>query len=159
MLYRLIVNSTLALASVLAIQHITIAESVDVPFNGTVPVNATFIETTPATVEPTISETSDGLPSKLEPLTPAVVNVQTSTNATITVSPPVLVSGASEDPPGTIKIGYVSFGGNTYSSDIGGGSAPLPAGTNDLQVSMLVERPTAFPAGTYTYTVTLTVTP
>ncbi|WP_353932656.1 hypothetical protein WJM97_08750 [Okeanomitos corallinicola TIOX110] len=159
MFYRLILNSTLALASVFTVQHTALAQSVDVPFNGTVPVQATFTETTPAYIEPTVSGNSDGMPTTLEPLTPATVNVQTSTNATITVSTPVLLSGASEDPPGTIKIGYVSFGGNTYSSDVGGGSAPLPAGTNDLQVSMLVERPTAFPAGTYTYTVTLTVTP
>lgn len=159
MFYRLILNSTLALASVFTVQHAALAQSVDVPFSGTVPVQATFTEIISPPLEPVIVDGATGLPTKFEPQSPATVSVQTSTNATITVSAPVLVSGASEDPPGTIKIGYVRFGSTTASSDVGGGNASLPAGTNDLEVSMLVERPTAFLAGDYTYTVTLTITP
>ncbi|WP_254921320.1 hypothetical protein [Nodularia sp. NIES-3585] len=141
------------------VQHTTLAQSVDVPFSGNVPVQATFTEIISPPLEPVIVDGADGLPTQFEPQSPATVTVETSTNATITVSAPVLVSGASEDPPGTIKIGYVRFSSTTASSDVGGGNASLPAGTNDLEVSMLVERPTAFLAGDYTYTVTLTITP
>jgi hypothetical protein len=159
MFYRLFLNSTLALASVFTVQHAVLAQSVDVPFIGTVPVQATFTEIISPPPDSVIIGGANGIPTKFEPQIPATVTVQTATNATITVSAPMLVSGASEDPPGTLKIGYVRFGSTTARSDIGGGSALLPAGTNNLEVSMFVERPTAFLAGTYTYTVTLTITP
>ncbi|MEJ1933133.1 hypothetical protein WDZ92_23265 [Nostoc sp. NIES-2111] len=158
MLYRLALTSSLIIASTLAIEQAVVAQSVDVPFNGTVPLQATFSTPISGSAESTISITS-GSPTKFESQTPAILSVQTSTPATITVSPPRLVSGSSPDPSGTKYVGFLKFGSTSVSSDVGGGSTVLPQGNNSLEIGMLVERPEAFAPGTYTYIVTLTVTP
>lgn len=140
MLYRQALTSSLILASALAVDQAVLAQNVDVPFSGTVPVQASFSTPTSGTAEPIISTGSAGSPTKLESQTPASLNVQTSTPATITVSPPRLISGSSPDPPGTTYVGFLSFGSTSVSSNVGGGSASLPAGSTDLQVGLLVER-------------------
>ncbi|RCJ28300.1 hypothetical protein A6S26_12270 [Nostoc sp. ATCC 43529] len=159
MLYRLALTSSLLLASAFALNQAVLAQSADVPFSGTVPVEATFSSPILGTAEPTISSDSDGIPSKFESQTPAIMGVQSSTSATITVSPPKLVSGPSVDPSGTTHIGFLKFGSTSLRSDVGGGSGILPPGNTNLEVGLLVERPVAFTPGTYTYVVTLTIAP
>jgi hypothetical protein len=159
MLYRLALTFGLILASTLAIEQAVLAQSVDVPFNGTVPVQASFSTPTSGSAEPTISTSSGGIPTQFESQTPATLNVQTSTPTTITVSPPRLISGPTPDPTGTTYVGFLKFGSTSVSSNVGGGSAALPEGNNNLEVGMLVERPQTFTPGTYTYVVTLTLTP
>lgn len=159
MFYRLALTSSLLLCSAFPLDSAALAQSVDIPFNGTVPVQATFSSPVFGTAEPTISGSSVGISTQLESQTPATVGVQSSTPATITVSPPQFVSGPTNDPPGTTYIGFLNFGSTSVRSDVGGGIAALPAGSTDLEVSMLVERPDSFPPGTYTYAVILTITP
>ncbi|MDM9381423.1 hypothetical protein QUB80_11995 [Chlorogloeopsis sp. ULAP01] len=159
MLYHLTLTSSLILASTLAVDRSVLAQSVDVPFSGTVPVQATFSTPIPGSTEPTIPTNSSGAPTKLESHTPATISVQTSTPATIIVSPPRFVSGTTPDPVGTTYVGFLKFGSTSVSSNVGGGSTTLPEGSTNLEVAMLVERPDGFTPGTYTYVVTLTVTP
>lgn len=164
MFYRLALTSSLVLASALSVQafaldQAVLAQSADVPFSGTVPIEASFSSPVPGTAEPTISSGSGGIPTKFEPQSPAIINVQTSTPATISVSPPRFVSGPSADPSGTTHIGFLKFGSTSLRSDVGGGSATLSAGNTNLEVGFLVERPVAFPPGIYTYVVTLTIAP
>ncbi|MHC0063209.1 hypothetical protein ACWATR_09805 [Nostoc sp. UIC 10890] len=164
MLYRLALTSSLVLASVLSVQafvldQAVLAQSADVPFSGTVPAEASFSSPAPGTAEATISGNSGGISTKLESQTPATIGVQNSTSATVTVSPPRLVSGPSADPSGTTHIGFLKFGSTNVRSDVGGGSATLPAGNTNLEVNLLVERPVGFTPGIYTYVVTLTIAP
>ncbi|MBG1265284.1 hypothetical protein [Nostoc sp. WHI] len=164
MFYRLALTSSLLLASLSSVQafaldQAALAQSVDVPFSGTVPVEATFSSPAPSTAEPTISRGSGGIPTKFESQTPASMGVQSNTSATISVSPPRFVSGPSADPSGTTYIGFLKFGSTNLRSDVNGGSATLPAGNTNLEVDLLVERPVAFTPGIYTYVVTLTIAP
>lgn len=159
MLHHLALTSGLILASAIAFNQAALAQSVDVPFSGTVSGQATFSFPTSGTTEPTISGGSGANPNKFESLTPANIAVQLSTPASITVSPPRLVSGPTSDPTGTKHVGFLKFGSTNVSSDVGGGSTSLPTGNTNLEVGLLVERPGAFTPGTYTYAVTLTITP
>jgi hypothetical protein len=92
-------------------------------------------------------------------LLPPVAHKQSSTPANITISPPSFVSGPTPDPPGTMRVGLLRFGSTNVRSDVGSGTASLPAGETQLEINLSVERPVAFMAGTYTYAVTLSVTP
>jgi len=159
MLYRLALTSSLLLASAFALNRAVLAQSADVPFSGTVPVEATFSSPAPGTAEPTIASDSGGIPTKFESQTPATMSVQSSTSATISVSAPRLVSGTSVDPSETTHIGFLKFGSTSLRSDVSGGSGILPPGNTNLEVGLLVERPVAFTPGTYTYVVTLTIAP
>ncbi|BDI17020.1 hypothetical protein ANSO36C_28220 [Nostoc cf. commune SO-36] len=157
MLYRLALTSSLAL--VFALDQAVLAQNANVPFSGIVPVEATFSSPAPGTAEPTISSDSGGIPTKFESQTPATIAVQTSTSASISVSPARFVSGPSVDPSGTTHIGFLKFGSTNLRSDVSSGSGILPPGNTNLEVGLLVERPVAFTPGTYTYVVTLTIAP
>ena len=159
MWHRYAAASVLTLVSIIAINPIAKAQNMDVPFSGTLPERATFMEIVPGeTEQPTINSPGASL-EQIESVTPAQVSVHSSSPATITVSPPALVSGPTPDPPGTIHIGFLRFGSTELRSDVGGGTAPLPSGETNLDVDMLVERPEPFAPGTYLYEVTLTITP
>ena len=157
MFYRLALTYGLMLASVIVMEKSALAQSADVSFDGTVPVQATFSTPVPGTAEPSLGSAMSG--NKLESLASTAVSVQSSIPATITVSPPRFVSGSTSDPAGTSQIGFLKFGSTNVRSDVGGGSTTLPAGNTNLQVDMLVQRPVNFTPGTYTYAVTLTITP
>jgi hypothetical protein len=153
--------SACSVAALLVLAHngAVLAQSADIPFNGTVPFQANFNGTSPGIAEPTFTVDSNTNTNRYESVTPAIVNVQSSTSATITVTSPRLVSGATPDPAGTSRVAFVRFGSTSFRSDVSGGSATLPPGNTSLEVSMLVERPVAFTPGSYVYAVTLTVTP
>jgi hypothetical protein len=69
-----------------------------------------------------------------------------------------LVSGASPDPSGTNKIGFLEFGSNNLRSEGNNATASLPTGDTNLEVGLRVERPVSFTPGTYNYAVNLSVT-
>ncbi|MBR8838201.1 MAG: hypothetical protein DSM106950_30410 [Stigonema ocellatum SAG 48.90 = DSM 106950] len=159
MFYRLALTSGLMLASAIAMEQSALAQSVDVPFTGNVPVQATFSTPTPGTAEAKVSVSSGMNGNTFQSQTPATSAVQSTTPATITVSPPKFISGPTPDPSGTNQIGFLKFGSTNLRSDVGGGTGSLPAGSTNLQVDMLVQRPGNFTPGNYTYAVTLTITP
>lgn len=146
----------LTFASVIAISPIVKAESASIPFSGNVEHQATFTNPDIGAITPTTPGVNA---SAFESTTPVQMSVQLNMPANITVSPPVLTSGPSPDPSGTNYIGFLTFNGTNLRSDVGGGSGSLPAGTTNLDVNMSVQRPTPYPPGTYTYVVTLTISP
>ncbi|MGD1910456.1 MAG: hypothetical protein ACFB2X_06280 [Rivularia sp. (in: cyanobacteria)] len=158
MLKSIALTSGLIVASAIAMENAAFAQSVDVPFSGTVPIQATFTSPTPGEVQPVVSSGS-GSTKRFESQTPAKMTVQTTSDATITVSAPRLVSGPNQDPVGTKRTAFLKFGSTSVSSNTNGGSAKLPAGKTDVEVNLLVERPQAFQRGKYTYVVNLTLTP
>jgi hypothetical protein len=97
--------------------------------------------------------------NRMESAVPATVTITVATPATLTVSEPVLSSGPTPDPSGTVWVGFARFGTTEVRSDVGGGNAPLPAGASDLEVDIEITRPQPYTPGTYTYTVTLILTP
>lgn len=159
MFRRLVVTSSLMLGSLIALGPAALAQSVDVPFSGTVPVQATFSTGSAGTAETMVSGSPGTITNIFESSTPATLAVQSSTPATITVSPPRFVSGPTPDPAGTIGIGFLKFGSTNVRSDVGSGTASLPTGETQLEVNLHVERPGVFMPGNYTYVVTLSVTP
>ncbi|MEO1432299.1 MAG: hypothetical protein AAFV71_25180 [Cyanobacteria bacterium J06633_8] len=142
MLYRFAIASGLLLTSLINLTPTALAE---VKFSN---------------VSPGVIETSRGDYKVLESVVPANINVNvpSGTNAQITVLSPSFASGASEDPGGTKKVGFLEFGSNKLSSDGNNATANLPAGDTNLEVGLRVERPVYFTPGTYNYTVNLSVT-
>ena len=153
------VASALVVTSIVAVNSTALAQSTEIQFNGTVPVQATFSNVVPGTVDTIATGRVAGNFNAFESVTPATLTVQSSVPATITVSPPSLVSGNTPDPPGTTRVGFLTLGSIIVRSDISGGTANLPAGNTALEVDMFVDRPEPFPPGTYTYAVTVTITP
>lgn len=153
------VASTLTLASAIGFSSEALAQSVDIPFTASVPIEVTFDQVVLGTVETTASGGSAQLPNVIESVNPATVTLQSNTSATLTVSPPSFISGSTPDPDGTTYITFVSFGTQQVTADTGDVTVSLPVGISDLDVDMRVERPVPFPAGTYNYAVTLTVIP
>jgi hypothetical protein len=84
---------------------------------------------------------------------PAVVTIQTSITLTITVSPPV--PDGFTDPAGTVVDSYARYNGV---EDTNGVLNINDIGTVEVDVGMSVTRPDPYPAGTYNYDVTLTLT-
>lgn len=153
------VASTLTLASAMGLSSEALAQSIDIPFTASVPIEVTFDQVVLGTVETTASGGSVQLPNVIESVNPATVTLQSNTSATLTVSPPSFISGSTPDPDGTTYITFVSFGTQQVTADTADVTVSLPVGISDLEVDMRVERPVPFPAGTYNYAVTLTVIP
>jgi len=153
------IGAALTTVSAIALCQSAVAETISVPFEGNVPIQATIVDVNPGTVEIPTTGTSGGNTKVIESFTPATVTVQSNTPANITVEAPTLVSGPTSDPAGTTHIGFLKVGSTEIRSDMGEGTIPLPLGQTDLEVNMLVERPESFAPGTYTYVVTLTITP
>lgn len=142
MLYRLAIASGLLLISFTNFVPTVLAE-------------VKFSNVSPGTIE-----AREGDFKVLESVVPATidVNVPSGTAAQITVLSPSFASGASEDPGGTKKVGFLEFGSNKLSSDGNNATANLPPGDTNLEVGLTVERPVSFTPGTYNYTVNLSVT-
>lgn len=153
------VASTLTLASAMGLSSEALAQSVDIPFTASVPIEVTFDQVVLGTVETTASGGSAQLPNVIESVNPATVNLNSNTPATLTISPPRLISGSTPDPDGTTYVTFVSVGTQQVTADTVDVTVNLPVGISDLEVDMRVERPVPFPAGTYNYAVTLTVIP
>ena len=94
-------------------------------------------------------EISGGDYKVLESVVPGNINVNVppDTAAQITVLSPSFASGASKDPGGTQRIGFLEFGSNKLSSDGNNSTATLPAGDTNLEVGLRIERPVSFTPG------------
>ena len=111
-------------------------------------------------VNPGIVEPMLGNMKILQSTAPATLSVSVPSElaAQISIVSPNLVEGASDDPEGTTRVGFLNFGANSLSSDSQNNTANLPTGNTDLEVRMRVERPVAFTPGNYNYRLTLSVT-
>lgn len=90
--------------------------------------------------------------------TTLTIEVPESVSATVMVDAPTFEGGPNSDPGGTVRTATVTFPGGIATSE--GGPVPLPTGTTELSVSMVVERPagSVFSPGIYSYQVLITVT-
>ena len=157
MLHRYATASAI-LASSMALSTSAFAQNVGIQFSGIVPAQVNFTNVAPGTVETKTSNVASGTSNIMESVAPTLVNVQSTIPAMIIVSPPQLVSGPNPDPSGTRAISFLNFGSTSVRSDIGNGTANIPAGNTLVELRMRVERPALFVPGVYTYSITLTVT-
>lgn len=151
MLNRLASASCLTIAIAIFPNNITLAESVDINFSGTVVPRASFGSYTPGKIESRISGKGGKSTNKFDNITPAKISVQTSNSTTIIVSSPELVSGSTDildtsNP--TLRVG---------SSQVSGDNITLPAGKNTVEVDIPLKPNQVFSPGTYNYAVTLTI--
>jgi len=132
--------------------QITLAESINVYFSGTVEPRASFSSYTPGKIESISSGKDAKSTNKFESITPAKINVQTSNPTTITVSSPKLVSGSSNivntQHSATLRVG---------SSQSSKKNVTLPAGKNTVEVDISLKPNQVFAPGNYNYDVTLTM--
>ncbi len=131
--------------------QITLAQSVNVYFSGTVEPHASFSNYTPGKIESSLSGKAGKITNGFTDITPARINVQTTTPTTISVSSPQLSRSTNivdTEHTATLKVG---------SSKISGNNVTLPAGKNTLEVDMLLKQNQALAPGTYTYDVTVTI--
>ena len=131
--------------------QITLAESVNVYFSGVVEPRASFGISTPGKIESSFSNKAGKSTNGFTDITPAKINVQTTTPTTISVSSPQLSSFSNivdTEHTATLKVD---------SSQVSGKNITLPAGKNTVEVDMLLKQNPVVAPGTYIYDVTLTM--
>lgn len=153
MLNRLASACCLIMAFTVFPNQITLAESVNINFSGTVAPRASFGSSTPGKIESRISGKGGKSTNKSESITPAKINVQTSTPATITVSSPELISSSNSDTVDTEHTATLKVG----SSRVSGNNITLPAGKNTVEVDISLKPNQVFTPGNYNYDVTVTI--
>lgn len=131
----------------------TLAQSVNVYFRGTVEPRASFGVSTPGKIESIVYGKSGKITNGFTDITPAKINVQTSTPTTISVSS--LQSNLNSN---TANTGHTATL-RVDSSRVSGKNITLPAGKNTVEVdiSFSLKQNQKFAPGTYTYDVTLTM--
>lgn len=152
MLNRVASASVLTIGfTVLFSNQVTLAETVNIYFSGTVEHHASFSGYTPGKIESAISGKAGKSINGFNNITPAKINVQTSTPTTISVSSSELVSDSSNmvnTHTATLRVN---------SSQVSGNNLTLPAGKNTVEIDMLFKPNQVFAPGKYNYDVTVTI--
>ncbi len=133
--------------------QITLAQSVNVYFSGTVEPRASFSSYIPGKIESSLSGKAGKITNQFESITPAKINLQTSNPTTITVSSPQLVSSSNSNTVNTGHTATLRVG----SSQISGNNVTLSAGENTVEIDMSLKKKQVFAPGTYIYDVTVTM--
>ncbi|MGB3758620.1 MAG: hypothetical protein WBA07_19935 [Rivularia sp. (in: cyanobacteria)] len=133
--------------------QITLAESVNINFSGVVEPRASFGSSTPGKIESIISGKDAKSTNKFDNITPAKINLQSSSPTTITVSSPELVSSSDSFSVNTGHTATLRVG----SSQISGNNVTLSAGENTVEIDMSLKKKQVFAPGTYIYDVTVTM--
>ena len=84
---------------------------------------------------------------------PVFFTINTNAPSTLVISDPVPVTGTTE-PLGTVRNSLLQYNGISSNSN----TVNLPTGANQIGISIVVDSPTVFPAETYIYQTTVTVT-
>lgn len=130
----------------------TLAQSVNVYFSGTVEARASFSSYTPGKIESIISGKDAKSTNGFTDITPAKINVQTSTPTTISVSSPKL-SNSNSDTANTEHTATL----RVDSDGVSGKNLTLPAGNNTVEIDLSLKQNQVFTPGTYNYDVTVTM--
>lgn len=132
--------------------QVTLAQSVDIHFSGTVEPRGSFEISTPGKIESNIASKSGKITNGFTDITPAKINIQTSTPTAISVSSPKLISSSNSDAntehTATLRVD---------SSQVRSKNLTLPAGKNTVEIDMSLKQNQVFTPGTYNYAVTVTM--
>ncbi|MFB8788987.1 MAG: hypothetical protein U7123_09105 [Potamolinea sp.] len=152
--------STFGLMTCTTFSPSVFAQSVDVPFNGTVPGACTFNNPTPGVVTPnnTFNPTAllGGTSSKGRS---GFVQVNCNTSANVTISEPIQTGGFKFSPKSSYSNATLTGANLDFLETTGTSTLPLKAGITNFQVRMFSESTTVLPPGNYEFKVTLTITP
>ncbi|HEY9708619.1 MAG TPA: hypothetical protein V6D48_10495 [Oculatellaceae cyanobacterium] len=162
---RSLLASALGLLSGVAIAPRAFAQSVNVPFSGTVPGACSFNTPTPGTLgvndtfRPTILLGGTSLGGTVAKGRSGFVQVVCNANANVSISEPIQTGGFRF----TIKSNFASATLTGANGDVittsGTSTLPIRAGTTNFQVRMQTESETIIPPDNYEFYVTLTITP
>lgn len=131
--------------------QVTLAQSTTIYFSGTIEPHASFGVSTPGKIESIVSGKSSKITNGFTDITPARINVQTSTPTTISVSSHQ--SNFNSDTANTEHTATL----RVDSSRVSGKNITLPAGKNTVELDMSLKQNQGFAPGTYNYDVTLTM--
>lgn len=161
----LFLTSALGLVGSTFIAKSAVAQSVDVPFNGTVPGACTFNTPTPGvlavndTFKPTMLLGGTAVGGTIARGRAGFVQVVCNTAANVTINEPVQTRGFRFN----IKRNFASAVLTGANGDVittnGTSTLPMKAGTTNFQVRMESESDSLIPPGEYEFYVTLTITP
>ena len=162
MIRRLIVTSVLAVLSAAAIAPKANAQSIDVPFTGTVGGACTFSGLTPGKLATEAPGDLNGLYSYTNGGTDGKVSISCNRASSLKVSKPVQTQGPQFTPTTYLAEARAPSGKYTYISQNGSG-APLTIATSTnpipLRIRMKFYSRSSLTPGTYGFKTTLTVTP
>lgn len=142
-----------------------LAQSVDVPFSGTVPGACSFNTPTPgvlavnSTVTPTMLLGGTALNGTVNKGRAGFVQVVCNTNANITINEPVQTSGFQCNLTRNFASAVLQGANGNVIETSGTSTLPIQAGNTSFQVRMEVECDSPLPPDQYEFYVTLTITP
>ena len=154
---RFLISSAFVLAGSALIAPQVFAQTVDVPFSGTVPGACSFGTPVAGTLQ--LDNAGNNAGKRLFTQNPGQVAITCSQPVSIQVSPPTSSNAIS---PASQNSSVVVGSGANLGAAQGTPSAPLlltNAGTDNLEVSMTHVDNNILAAGTYDFQVTLTVVP
>ena len=162
MISRFLIASAIVTAGALAYAPQSFAQTTeDVEFSGTVPGACTFTSVVNGTLG--LDGAGNTFDSTLASGTSGRAFLTCTASATLSVSNPTLSSGPSYIAPtgggDALNSLVTAVSGATGTATDDGTLLALPVGATVLDVDMDADADSAFPAGSYTFVVTLTVTP
>ncbi len=162
---RSLLASALALLSAVALSPRAFAQSVNIPFSGTVPGACSFNTPTPGalgvndTFRPTILLGGTSLGGTVAKGRSGFVQVVCNTNANVTISEPVQTSGFRFNIKSNFANAVLTGANGDVITTSGTSTLPIKAGTTNFQVRMQTESESIIPPDNYEFYVTLTITP
>ena len=160
MIRRSLLVSTFGLMTGVIFSPSVFAQSVDVPFNGTVPGACTFNNPTPGVVVPNNTFNPTALLGGTSGMgRTGFVQVNCNTSANVTISEPIQTGGFKFSPKSNYSNASLTGANGDFIQTTGTSTLPLKAGITNFQVRMFSESTTVLPPGNYEFKVTLTITP
>lgn len=157
MIRRALLISALTVTGVAAFASNTFAQTVNVPFNGTVGAVCSFGQPTPGTLGLNTPTSPTALAGGYSGGVFGQVSVSCNQPARVSISKPVQTAGPSFTPVTSAAMISSSFG-----STDSNGAPPLSlssSGTVPLKIDMIVDKGSPLAAGNYSYVTTLTIVP
>ncbi|HEY9633703.1 MAG TPA: hypothetical protein V6D14_09875 [Coleofasciculaceae cyanobacterium] len=157
--------STLGLVANTVLAKNAVAQSVDVPFNGTVPGACNFNTPTPGalavndTFKPTMLLGGTSLGGTIAKGRSGFVQVVCNTPANVTINEPVQTRGFQFNIKRNFASAVLTGANGDVINTTGTSTLPIKAGITNFQVRMETESDQVIPPGNYEFYVTLTITP
>lgn len=157
MISRCLLTAGLIVMGSVALAPKTMAQTVDVPFSGTIGGACNFGQVTPGSLGVNQPSNPTALAGGFPGGALGKVSITCNAPSQLTVSQPIQTGGPSFSPMFSDAMVGSPFG---YTYAMGGSPLMLPPGASGmLDVDMYVDKGSVLVPGTYSYKVTLTVTP
>ena len=155
MIRRSLLTAALIVAGSVIAAPKTMAQSVDVPFTGTVGGVCNINNVTGGTLVPN----QEVNPTALYTQTTGNVNLSCNQTALVSITQPMQTGGPAFTPVYGYGYAYGYYGGSYTITDGTTVTHSIPSGTTDLSVQAYLDKGSPLTPGNYSYVTTLTVTP